>query len=267
MLGRQPPETFLSAHAEATVLSVRHWTDHLFSFTTTRDDGFRFQSGQFVMVGLPIGGRPLMRAYSIASSAYEPTLEFFSIKVPGGALTSRLMHIKPGYKVLVGRKATGTLLLQNLRPGRNLWLLGSGTGLAPFLSLVRDPETYERFERVVLVHSCRHVADLAYADLLQRALPADEFLGEAVTAKLVYHPTVTREPFSNQGRIPLLLERGAVEEAAGLPRLDAAQDRCMVCGSPAMLADTRALLERLGFTEGSMGEQGSYVIERAFVER
>jgi ferredoxin--NADP+ reductase len=263
----EPSEDRLSAHYEATVLSVRHWTDHLFSFTTTRDDGFRFLSGQFVMVGLQIDGRPLMRAYSIASSAYEPALEFFSIKVANGALTSRLQHIKPGYRVLVGRKPTGTLLLQNLRPGRNLWLFGSGTGLAPFLSIVRDPETYERFERVVLVHSVRHVADLAYADLLQREQPADEFLGEAVRAKLVYHPTVTREPFRHQGRIPLLLERGSVEAESGVAPLDALEDRCMVCGSPAMLADMRALLERRGFVEGSMGEQGSYVIERAFVER
>lgn len=267
MLEAQSRESCVSTHFEATVLSVRHWTEHLFSFTTTRDDGFRFLSGQFVMVGLPVDGRPLMRAYSIASSAYEPSLEFFSIKVPGGALTSRLRHIKPGYKVLIGRKATGTLLLQNLRTGRNLWLLASGTGLAPFLSIVRDPDTYDRFGRIVLVHSCRHVEDLAYADLLQRDLPVDEFLGGSVSSKLVYYPTVTREPFRHQGRIPALLERGAVEEEAALPALAAAADRCMVCGSPAMLADTRALLERRGFIEGSMAEQGSYVIERAFVER
>lgn len=257
----------MSAHDEATVLSVHHWTDRLFSFTTTREDAFRFQSGQFVMLGLPVDGRPLMRAYSIASSAFEPTLEFFSIKVPDGALTSRLQHIKPGYKVLVGRKATGTLLLQNLRPGRNLWLLASGTGLAPFLGIIRDPETYERFDKIVLVHSCRQVADLAYADLIEHQLPADEFLGESVVAKLVYYPTVTREPFRHQGRIPLLIDSGRLAQEAGVPALDPALDRCMVCGSPAMLADTRALLERLGFVEGSMGEPGSYVVERAFVER
>lgn len=257
----------MSAHFEATVLSVHHWTDRLFSFTTTRDDGFRFKSGQFVMVGLVVAGQALLRAYSIASSAFAPELEFFSIKVPDGALTSRLQHIRPGDKVLVGRKATGTLLLQNLLPGRNLWLLASGTGLAPFLGIIRDPETYERFDRIVLAHSCRHARDLAYAQLIQQDLPADEFLGESASAKLVYYPTVTREPFRHQGRIPLLIDSGRLALEAGVPALDPARDRCMVCGSAPMLADTRELLQRLGFVEGSMGEPGSYVVERAFVER
>jgi ferredoxin--NADP+ reductase len=252
---------------ESVVLSVRHWTDRLFSFTTTREDGFRFLSGQFVMIGLSVDGRPLMRAYSIASSPYEPHLEFLSIKVPDGPLTSRLQHIKPGYKVLVGRKPTGTLLIQNLKPGRTLYLLASGTGLAPFMSVVRDLETYERFERVVLVHGCRLVAELAYADYLREQLPRDEFLGDTVARQLLYYPTVTREPFSHQGRIPALIDGGRLAADLALPPLDPLHDRCMVCGSPAMLADTRALLERLGFDEGSMARQGSYVIERAFVER
>jgi ferredoxin--NADP+ reductase len=257
----------MNPHFEARVLSVTHWTDRLFSFTTTRDDGFRFQSGQFVMIGLEVDGRPLMRAYSIASSPYEQALEFLSIKVPDGPLTSRLQHLRGGDTVLVGRKATGTLLMQNLLPGRALWLLASGTGLAPFLSIVRDPEVYERFEKVVLVHGCRRVADLAYRAFLETGLPRDEFLGEQVRSQLVYWPTVTREPFAHEGRIPALLESGRVERESGLPALDVEHDRCMICGSPAMLADTRAALEARGFTEGNMSRMGSYVIERAFVER
>jgi ferredoxin/flavodoxin---NADP+ reductase len=257
----------MEAYFEARVLAVRHWTDRLFSFTTTRDAGLRFQSGQFVMIGLEVDGRPLMRAYSIASSPYDETLEFLSIKVPDGPLTSRLQHVRGGDALLVGRKATGTLLMQNLLPGRSLYLLASGTGLAPFLSIVRDPEVYERFEKVVLVHSCRQVADLAYREFIQDTLPADEYLGAQVAAKLVYYPTITRESFPHQGRIPLLIETGRLSMDTGLPQLDTEFDRCMVCGSPAMLADTRALLEASGFSEGSMGRQGSYVIERAFVER
>ena len=219
------------------------------------------------MIGLAVDGRPLMRAYSIASSPYESQLEFLSIKVPDGPLTSRLQHVKPGYKVLIGRKPTGTLLTQNLMPGRTLYLLASGTGLAPFLSVVRDLETYERFERVVLVHGCRLAAELAYNEYLREQLPRDEYIGEQVARQLLYYPTVTREPYIHQGRIPALIESGRLAADLGLPALDPATDRCMVCGSPAMLADTRALLERLGFDEGSMSRQGRYVIERAFVER
>jgi len=219
------------------------------------------------MIGLPIDGRPLMRAYSIASSPYEPVLEFLSVKVPDGPLTSSLQHIKPGCDVLVGRKPTGTLLIQNLLPGRVLYLLATGTGLAPFLSIVRDPETYERFDRVALVHGCRLASELAYDDYLREQLPCDEYIGDLAANQLLYYPTVTREPYPRQGRIPTLVETGKLTADLGLPPLDPARDRCMVCGSPAMLADTRALLERLGFDEGSMAHQGRYVIERAFVER
>ena len=257
----------MNSFHEARVLTVRHWTDRLFSFTTTREDSFRFLSGQFVMIGLPVDGRPLMRAYSIASSPYESALEFLSIKVPGGPLTSRLQHVEPGSTVLVGRKPTGTLLSQNLLPGRTLYLLASGTGLAPFLSIVRDPDTYARFERVVLVHGCRLVPELAYDAYLREQLPRDEYIGEQVARQLLYYPSVTREPYAHQGRIPALIETGRLAADLGLPALDPATDRCMVCGSPAMLADTRALLVRLGFDEGSMARQGRYVIERAFVER
>jgi len=248
----------MSSNYEAEILSVHHWTDRLFSFTTTRDDGFRF---------LAIEGRPLMRAYSIASSPYESHLEFLSIKVPDGPLTSRLQNVKPGDKLLIGGKPTGTLLIQNLMPGRTLYLLASGTGLAPFLSIVRDPEPYERFERVVLVHGCRLASELAYEHYLSEQLPRDEYIGEQVSRQLMYYPTVTREAYRHQGRIPALIEAGRLTDDLGLPALDPWRDRCMVCGSPAMLAETRSLLERLGFYEGSMARQGSYVIERAFVER
>jgi ferredoxin--NADP+ reductase len=257
----------MNAFHEARVLTVRHWTDRLFSFTTTRDDGLRFLSGQFVMIGLDVEGRPLLRAYSIASSPFDPHLEFLSIKVPDGPLTSRLQHIAPGDTVLVGRKPTGTLLLHNLAPGRNLYLLASGTGLAPFMSIVRDPQAYERFDRIVLVHGCRLVGELAYDDYLRDDLPKDEYLGGLATDQLLYYPTVTREAYVHQGRIPVLLESGRLASDLALPSLDPTRDRCMVCGSPAMLADTRALLERLGFDEGSMARQGTYVIERAFVDR
>jgi ferredoxin--NADP+ reductase len=257
----------MNPYDDAEILTVRHWTDRLFSFTTTRADGLRFQSGQFVMIGLAVDGRPLVRAYSIASSPYESHLEFLSIKVQDGPLTSRLQHVKPGDRILVGRKPTGTLLVRNLLPGRTLYLLASGTGLAPFMSIVRDLETYERYERVVLVHGCRLASELAYDDYLRDQLPRDEYLGEIVTRQLLYYPTVTREAYAHQGRIPALIESGRLAADMRLAPLDPALDRCMVCGSPAMLADTRGLLESLGFDEGSMGRQGRYVIERAFVER
>jgi len=258
----------MGAFAEATVLSVHHWTERLFSFTTTREPGFRFESGQFVMIGLMVDGRALMRAYSIASSPYESDLEFFSIKVPDGALTSRLQHLRVGDPVLVGHKATGTLVLSDLPPGRHLYLLATGTGLAPFMSIIRDPDVYERYDKVVLVHGVRESADLAYARLIEHDLPRDEFLGEAVTRKLIYLPVVTRENFRHQGRLPELIQSGALAHKAGLAALDPALDRAMLCGSPSMLADTRAALDRLGFKPSpGLGQPGGYVIERAFVER
>ncbi|MDP1740312.1 ferredoxin--NADP reductase [Polaromonas sp.] len=257
----------MSNFFEAKVLTVHHWTDRLFSFTCTRDPGFRYQSGQFTMIGLNVDGRPLMRAYSMVSPHYEETLEFLSIKVADGPLTSRLQHIRPGDAVLVGRKASGTLLTQNLLPGRTLYLLGTGTGLAPFMSMVRDPEVYEQFEKVVLVHGCRQVSELAYAGLITTDLPRNEWFGEQVTRQLVYYPTVTREAFRHRGRIPTLLETGQLCREAGLPALDPARDRFMLCGSPAMLKDTRAFLDKLGLAEGNMSHPGHYVIERAFVDK
>lgn len=251
----------------AEVLTVRHWTDRLFSFTCTRDSAFRFTSGQFTMIGLPVDGKPLLRAYSVVSSPFEEQLEFLSIKVPDGPLTSRLQHIEAGDTVLIGRKASGTLLLQNLLPGRTLYLLATGTGLAPFMSVIRDPELYERFERVVLVHGCRRVAELAYRELISIDLPDDPWFGEQVRGKLLYYPTVTREPFMHQGRIPALLESGRLAGDLALPPLDARDDRFMLCGSPSMLRDTRAVLERIQLAEGNMSHPGHYVIERAFVDR
>ncbi|HVL58791.1 MAG TPA: ferredoxin--NADP reductase [Burkholderiaceae bacterium] len=249
------------------VLRVHHWTDTLFSFTTTREPAFRFQNGQFTMLGLQVDGKPLLRAYSMASANHEETLEFFSIKVPDGPLTSRLQHLREGDDILVSRKPTGTLLLQNLLPGRRLYLLGTGTGLAPFLSVIKDPETYERYERVVLVHGCRYQSELAYRELITDALPRDEYLGELVREKLVYYPTVTRERFRNEGRITELVQSGKLFRDLDAPTFATADDRVMLCGSPAMLSDLRSVLEQRGFTEGTMHAPGHFVVERAFVER
>lgn len=258
----------MSAFQEETVLSVHHWTDRLFSFTTTRDVSLRFSNGHFTMIGLRLeNGKPLLRAYSIVSANYEEHLEFLSIKVPDGPLTSRLQHIKVGDKIVVGRKPTGTLLIDYLLPGKTLYLLGTGTGLAPFLSIVRDPETYEKFEKVVLVHGVREVAELAYMDYLTMDLPHHEFLGEMVTQQLHYYPTVTRETFKNRGRIPDLFEAGTIEAEFGLPKLNPDTDRVMLCGSPAMLRDLKHMLEKRGFMEGNTTRQGDFVIERAFAEQ
>ena len=256
----------MSAFNEERVLSVHHWTDTLFSFTASRDPAFRFQNGQFTMIGLEVEGRPLLRAYSLVSANYEDTLEFFSIKVQDGPLTSRLQHLKPGDPIVVSRKATGTLVLDNLLEGRNLYLLGTGTGLAPFMSIIKDPETYERFERVVLVHGCRQVSELAYGETITEVLPNHEFVGESVREKLIYYPTVTREPFRNRGRITDLMESGQLFDDIGLPEMDAC-DRFMLCGNPELLRDARAMLEQRGFEEGNHGEPGHFVIEKAFVER
>ena len=258
----------MAAYDIQHVLSVHHWNDTLFSFTTTRGRSLRFESGQFVMIGLEVNGKPLLRAYSIASPHYAEELEFFSIKVPDGALTSRLQHLQVGDPVLVGTKPTGTLVLSDLLPGRHLYLLATGTGLAPFMSIIRDPATYERFEKVVLVHGVREKSELAYADLIERELPRDEFLGDDVRAKLIYFPTVTREAFRNQGRLTHLIENGTLCEKIGLPQIDPRHDRAMICGSASMLRDTCAVLDKLGMrVSEAIGRPGDYVIERAFVEK
>lgn len=249
------------------VLSVRHWNDTLFSFRTTRDPGLRFENGHFVMIGLEIEGRPLLRAYSIASANHEEELEFFSIKVQDGPLTKHLQKLQPGDEILVGRKPTGTLTLDNLLPGKRLWLVGTGTGLAPFLSIVKDPQTWAAYEQVIVVHGVREVSELAYADFFERELPENEYFGDEVRAKLRYYPTVTREAFRHQGRVTDLLQSGKLAADLGLPPVNKAEDRFLLCGSPSMLKDTQAILDGLGLAESRQGELGEYAIERAFVEK
>lgn len=256
----------MSAFLEERVLTVHHWTDRLFSFTTTRDTALRFSNGHFTMIGLRVDGKPLLRAYSIASPNYAEHLEFLSIKVQDGPLTSRLQHIQPGDTVIVGKKPTGTLLIDYLLPAKRLYLLATGTGLAPFLSVIRDPETYEKFEHVVLVHGVREVKELAYRELLERELKQDEFLGEMVQQQFLYYPTVTREAFVHQGRIPHVIDNGQLAKDLGLPDLNPAEDRVMICGSPEMLRDLKALCEKRGFAEGSTTRPGQFVIERAFAD-
>ncbi len=257
----------MSTLAREQVTSVQHWTDSLFSFTATRNPAFRFRSGQFAMIGLEVAGRPLLRAYSMASANHEEQLEFFSIKVQDGPLTSRLQHLQVGDSILVNSKPTGTLILDNLLPGRNLYLMATGTGLAPFLSIIKDPDTYEHYEKIILVHGCRQVAELAYERLITEELPRHEFLGELVAAKLIYYPTVTREPFRNRGRLTDLIASGRLFDDVGLPPLSTANDRVMMCGSPGMLSDLVAILRQNGFEEGNHSTPGHYVIEKAFVEK
>ena len=256
----------MSAFLEERVLSVHHWTDRLFSFTTTRDTSLRFSNGHFTMIGLKVDGKNLLRAYSIASPNYEEHLEFLSIKVEDGPLTSRLQHIQVGDTIIVGKKPTGTLLIDYLLPGKNLYLIGTGTGLAPWLAVERDPETYEKFDNVVVVHGVREVKELAYQEMFEQ-LPEHEFLGEIVKGKLHYYPTVTREPFRNQGRITDLINNNIFPQNLGLPALNPETDRVMLCGSPAMLADLKHMMEVRGFKEGNTTTPGDFVIERAFVEK
>ncbi|MES2192420.1 MAG: ferredoxin--NADP reductase [Pseudomonadota bacterium] len=257
----------MSAFHEERVLSVHHWTDKLFTFTTTRDPALRFSNGHFTMIGLKVNDKPLLRAYSIVSANYEEHLEFLSIKVADGPLTSRLQHIKVGDSIIVGKKPTGTLLIDYLLPGKRLYLLSTGTGLAPFMSVIRDPATYEAFEQVILVHGVRQADELAYHDLVTDHLPKHEFLGEMIQKQLLYYPTVTRESYRNMGRVTDLMESGKMFEDLKLPNLDVANDRVMICGSPHMLKDLKHMLETRGFTEGTTSKPGDFVVERAFAEK
>jgi ferredoxin/flavodoxin---NADP+ reductase len=250
------------------VLWVRHWTDQLFSFAIARPEDFRFRSGEFVMIGLPglDSGKPVMRAYSIASPGWDEQLEFLSIKVADGPLTARLQGIQPGDSVLMGRKPTGTLVLDALTGGERLWLIGTGTGLAPWLSVARDPDTYARFGQVVVCHTVRNVADLAYRDFLTAGIHDDPLIGDEAKAQLTYYPTVTREAFATPGRITDRIRSGAVFADLGLPPgFSPGRDRVMLCGSMAMIKEAGELLETFGLKEGSNAEPGDYVLERAFV--
>ena len=249
-----------------SVTAVHHWNESLFSFKTTRDRSLRFENGHFVMLGMQVEGKPLMRAYSIASPNYEEELEFLSIKVPDGPLTSRLQNIKVGDEVFVSSKPTGTLVADHLLPGRNLYLISTGTGLAPFISIIQDPEVYEKYDRIILTHGVRYVSELAYQGFISDVLPGNEFFGDEVKEKLIYYPTVTREEFRNQGRLTDLMTSGKLFSDIGLDKADPTTDRFMICGSPSMLKDTCAILDGWGFEESRHGIQAHYVIERAFVE-
>lgn len=247
------------------MLSVTHYTDRLFRFRMTRPEGFRFRSGEFAMIGLMVEGKPIYRAYSIASPSWDEELEFFSIKVPDGPLTQHLQKIQPGDTVLMRKKPTGTLVLDALTPGKRLYMFSTGTGIAPFASLIRDPETYEKFEEVILTHTCREVAELKYGFDLIEEIRGNELLSEIVGDKLKHYATVTREDYPFQGRITDLMASGKLYADLGVPALDPAVDRGMICGSTAMLKDTKDLLEKAGLTEGANNKPAEFVIERAFV--
>ena len=249
-----------------TVTSVQHWTDRLFSFRVSRPQTLRFRSGEFVMIGLlDERGKPLLRAYSIASPSWDEELEFYSIKVPDGPLTSKLQHIEPGDQIILRPKPVGTLVLDALLPGKRIWFLATGTGIAPFASLMRDPETYEKYEQVVMMHTCRTVAELEYGRQLVEGLRDDPLIGEFVGDKLKYYPTTTREEFHHMGRITDNLSSGKVFEDLGIHPMDQNHDRAMVCGSLAFNHDVKAVLEGFGLREGANSEPQEYVVEKAFV--
>ena len=249
-----------------TVTRVHHWDQNLFSFKTTRDAGFRFKNGHFVMIGLPGENRPLLRAYSIASANHEEELEFFSIKVPDGPLTSKLQKLSVGDEIYLSSKPTGTLVTDEMLPGKRLYLLATGTGLAPFLSIVKDPEIYEQFDQVILAHCVRYNSELAYQRYISEELPKHEYLGDIIGEQLLYYPTVTREASAHNGRLTDLLTSGKLFLDLGLPQATPEHDRFMLCGSPSMLKDLCAILDERGFKEVRGGKSGHYVIERAFVE-
>ncbi|MGH1406793.1 MAG: ferredoxin--NADP reductase [Rhodomicrobiaceae bacterium] len=252
---------------QETVLEVQHYTETLFKFRTTRPDGFRFRSGEFVMIGLMIDGKPLYRAYSIASPAWGEELEFYSIKVPNGPLTSHLQKIKVGDKILMRKKPTGTLVIDALSPGKRLYMFSTGTGIAPFASLIRDIETYEKFDELILTHTCREISELQYGIDLVEEIKNDEMLSELLdTNKLHHFTSVTREDYKVCGRITDLMKSGELFKHLGLPALDPKNDRAMICGSTAMLKDTQLILEKSDFIEGANNRPADYVIERAFAE-
>ncbi len=249
-----------------TVTHVQHWTDQLFSFRVTRPRSLRFRSGEFVMIGL-LGdnGKPLLRAYSIASPAWDDELEFYSIKVPDGPLTSRLQHIQPGDQIILRPKPVGTLVHDALLPGKRLWFFATGTGFAPFASLLREPETWENYDEVVMTHTCRDVAELEYGRRLVEGLADDPLIGEMVDGKLRYYPTTTRETSPRMGRITNLLRDGTVFADLGIDPIAPETDRAMVCGSLGFNADMKEVLEGFGLREGANSDPKEYVVEKAFV--
>lgn len=250
-----------------TVTSIHHWNDNLFSFKTTRNLGLRFKNGHFTMIGLEIEDKPLLRAYSIASANHEEEMEFFSIKVQDGPLTKHLQNLQVGDQILVGKKPVGTLIVDHLLPAKNLYLLSTGTGLAPFMSIIKDPDVYEKYDNVILTHGVRNVSDLAYQDYIENELPENEYFGEQVKAKLRYYPTVTREAFRNNGRLTDLVKSGKLFSDLNLPEPSLEHDRFMLCGAPSMLKEMTGILDARGFKEAKQGKKAHYVIERAFVEK
>lgn len=248
-----------------TVTEVQHYTPRLFRFRMTRPDGFRFRSGEFVMIGLPNAEKPVFRAYSISSPSWDEQLEFFSIKVPNGPLTEHLQRIQPGDTVLMKKKPTGTLVIDALLPGKRLWLFSTGTGIAPFASVIRDPETYEKFDEVILTQTCRQVAELDYGHELVKQIAEDELLSEIVDGKLRFYASATREDFPCKGRITDLMTSGKLFEDLGVPPISPEHDRGMICGSMDMIKDTKAVLEGFGLEEGANNAPNTFVVERAFV--
>ena len=248
------------------VTEIHHWTDKTFSFKTTRDMSFRFKNGEFAMIGLEIDGKPLLRAYSVVSPNHEDHLEFLSIKVPNGPLTSKLQHIKVDDEIIINSKPTGTLVCDYLLPGRNLFLFSTGTGLAPFMSIVRDPETYEKFEKIILTHTVRTSKELAYRDLLTN-LNNDEIYSEVTKNNFIYFNTVTREKWDNEGRITNWIKENTLWKKVGVESFKPEIDRVMICGSEEMTFDLKKIFEKLGSKEGSTKIQGGFVIEKAFAEK
>ncbi len=249
-----------------TVLNVKHWTDSLFSFSITRPAAFRFRSGEFIMIGLMVDGKPLLRAYSIASPSWDEKLDFFSIKVQDGPLTSRLQGIKEGDQILLGKKPVGTLVNDALIPGKRVYMLSTGTGIAPFASLIRDPETYDKYEKVILTHTCRTVSELEYGQQLVKDTMNDPLIGELAQEKLVHYTSVTREDYPVKGRITELVESGKIFEDLGVPAFNHEDDRIMICGSTAMLKSCKEMSEAHGFTEGSNAAPSEFVVEKAFAD-
>ena len=248
------------------VLSVTHWNDRLFHFEVERPASFRFRSGEFVMIGLlNDDGKPLLRAYSIAAPYWSETLAFYSIKVQDGPLTSKLQNIKVGDHIIMKTKPVGTLVLDALIPGKRLYMIATGTGIAPFASLIRDPEVYEQFEDVILTHTCRNCDELAYGEWLINEAKNDPLIGEMASKTLRYYPTTTREQSPKMGRITDLIEQGRLFEDLAVPAFDAQTDRVMICGSMGLNTDVKALVEAAGLEEGANSKPATYVLEKAFV--